>query len=253
MSTIIETLARLRLARRGRDLALDFCRSIDHIARMRKRMAQLDCLWREGEEPGNVVVLLHGFGADAADLFPLADHLDPAGLWTFVCPNAPLEVPIGPGWTGRGWFPISLRDLEVGVDFTQVRPPGLDRSSQMVGELLFELNADKLVIGGFSQGAMVAIDVAMRDPTGIRGLVVYSGALLDEPGWSARAPGLRGLQVLQSHGATDPVLPFNTGRRLHDLLQVAGVDSRFLEFRGGHEIPVQVLNATREFLSRTFS
>src|SRR5690606_1756979 len=125
------------------------------------KVGQLECRGREGENARQLVVLLHGFGADASDLAPLADLLDPDQRWSFYFPEAPLEVPIGPMWTGRGWFPISLRELETGVDFTKIRPPGLDLSRKLVSEMIFHLNPEKLVIGGFSQGAMVATDFAM--------------------------------------------------------------------------------------------
>lgn len=215
---------------------------------MRKRIGQLECLVREGESQDKVVILLHGFGADASDLAPLADFLDPEGEWTFVFPEAPLEVPIGPMWTGRAWFPISQRDLEVGVDFTQIRPPGLDPSQKLVHELIFHLNPKTLVLGGFSQGAMVATDVAMHNSNDVHGLILYSGVLLDEGNWTTRAKELTGKPVLQSHGHQDTVLPFAAGQRLAELLKSAGAQSSFLAFGGAHEIPLPVLQKTKDFL-----
>lgn len=217
---------------------------------MHKKIGSLDCLIRPGENEKNVVLLLHGFGADAQDLFPLADYLDPREEWTFVVPNAPLEVPIGPGWTGLGWFPISLRDLEVGVDFTQVRPPGLDASREAVSQLIFELNPERLVLGGFSQGAMIATEVALSQSEDVEALVLYSGVMLDERGWTAKAPALKGKKLLQSHGSGDPVLPQAAGRRLFDMLKKAGMEGEFISFPGGHEIPAQVLKKTVELLGR---
>lgn len=213
-----------------------------------KRIGQLDSIQREGENSDHHVVLLHGFGADAGDLAPLADLLDPEHLWNFTFPEAPLEVPIGPGFVGRGWFPISLRDLEVGVDFTQIRPPGLNDSAKMVSELIFHLNPKKLVLGGFSQGAMVATDVALHQPNDINGLILYSGVLLDEKGWSKLATDFKGKPFLQSHGVNDSVLPIRGAERLFQMLKGAGAEGSFLSFSGGHEIPMPVLKKTSEFL-----
>jgi phospholipase/carboxylesterase len=208
---------------------------------MRKRIGKLDCIVREGEDPKNCVVLLHGFGAEFTDLAPLADVLDPDGQWTFYFPNAPLEVPIGPGYTGRGWFPISLRDLEVGVDFTKIRPPGLDQSREMVSQLIFELNPQKLVLGGFSQGAMIATEVALTQPEDIAALILFSGTMLDEEGWTKKAKGLAGKPVLQSHGSADQVLPIVAAQKLSQVLQSAGAKIEFVGFPGGHEIPRPVV------------
>lgn len=205
---------------------------------------------REGENEKKCVVLLHGFGADAGDLFPLADLLDPSGEWTFVHPQAPHEVPIGPGWTGRGWFPISVRDLETGVDFSQVRPPGLDQSAAMVSELIFELDLETCVLGGFSQGAMVATEVALENPRDANGLVLWSGTLLDEPGWSRKMSALEGKKFLQAHGVADQVLPIGLAQKLFDMLKAGGADGGFLQFAGGHEIPMPVIKKTAEFIAQ---
>jgi phospholipase/carboxylesterase len=217
---------------------------------MRKKIGKLDCLIREGSNEKDVFLLLHGFGADAGDLFPLSDYLDPDDAWTFVVPNAPLEVPIGPGWTGRGWFPISLRDLEAGVDFTQVRPPGMDASASAVSELIFELNPERLVIGGFSQGAMIATEIAMQQPEDIAGLVIYSGVMLDEKGWTSKASALKGKRFFQSHGTNDPVLPFSAGQKLFDLFKRSGLEGEFAAFPGGHEIPMNVIQKTQAYLKK---
>jgi phospholipase/carboxylesterase len=213
-----------------------------------ERIGQLHCIKREGEDPSKVVVMLHGFGADAGDLAPLSDVLDPAGEWTFCFPNAPVEVPIGPMMTGRGWFPISLRELEAGIDFTKIRPPGLDLSRKLVAELIFELNPRKLVVGGFSQGAMVATDFAMHDPGDVAGMLLYSGVLLDQDNWTKRSAGLKGKKFIQSHGERDQVIPINGARKLFDILKAGGVDGSFISFPGAHEIPLNVLQKSALFL-----
>ncbi|MGE3684514.1 MAG: alpha/beta hydrolase [Bdellovibrionales bacterium] len=217
---------------------------------MRVKIGPFNCLKRPGDSDKTNVVILHGFGADANDLFPLAEYLDPDQKWTFYFPDALLEVPIGPGFMGRGWFPISVRELETGIDFTQVRPPGLDESSAAVSELIFHLNSDRLVLGGFSQGAMVSTEVAMNQPEDVAGLVLYSTTLLDEAGWAKKAPGLKGKPFIQSHGALDTVLPLAAAQRLYHLLKSAGAEGSLLTFSGAHEIPLPVLKKTQEFLNQ---
>ncbi len=213
---------------------------------MRKKIGKLDCLIRPGENEGENVVLLHGFGADASDLFPLADYLDPEQNFNFYFPNAPIEVPIGAGFSGLGWFPIPLRDLEVGVDFSKVRPLGLDSSAEAVNDLLFHLDSKVLYLGGFSQGAMVATEVAFAQE--LEGLIIYSGTLLDEVGWAKKAMNLKGMRYLQSHGMQDQVLPISGAQRLNRLLKDAGAVGEYVEFTGGHERPPQIFQKTRALL-----
>jgi len=213
-----------------------------------RRAKKLECLVREGERPGYNVVLLHGYGADRSDLFPLAEVLDPEHQWTFHFPNAPNEVPIGPGWTGRGWFPISLRDLEVGVDFTQIRPPGMDESADAINQLLFDLESEHLVIGGFSQGAMLATEVALSQPEHLKGLVVYSGVMLDQPNWTKRRANLKDVRILQSHGTRDQVLHYKFGEQLYHWFRQGELNVEWLPFPGAHEIPYPVVRKTAAFL-----
>lgn len=215
---------------------------------MREKVGKLDCLKRPGDNEGQNIVLLHGFGANADDLYPLADVLDPDGEWNVYFPNAPHKVDIGGGFMGLGWFPISVRDLETGVDFTKVRPPGLDTSRDLVSDMIFELNSKELYLGGFSQGAMIAMEVALNQPEDLKGLILYSGTMLDEAGWSKKSEGLKGLRYLQSHGMQDQVLPFAYAQRLHEILKKSGAVGDFVGFGGGHEIPMPVLRKTQEFI-----
>lgn len=217
---------------------------------MRETIGDLNCLVRPGESEGMNVVLLHGYGADNSDLFSLAEMLDPEGNWSFYFPNAPHEVPVGPGWTGRGWFPISLRELEVGIDFTQIRPPGLDESANLVSDLIFHLNSKKLILGGFSQGSMIATDVSLRQPEDIAGLVLYSPTMLDEKHWLTKASGMQSKKILLSHGTSDPVLPFSGAQRLYEMFKNAGAEIQMVSFSGGHEIPTPVLKKTKELLEQ---
>jgi phospholipase/carboxylesterase len=216
---------------------------------MRKTIGQLECLIRPGEDPTRAVILLHGFGADASDLFPLADVLDPEENWSFYFPEGPLEVPIGPMMSGRGWFPISVRELDAGVDFTNRRPPKMDEASAAVYDLIFNLNVPNLILGGFSQGAMVAVEVALNNATDVAGLVLLSGSLLDSVNWASKAEVLKGKPYFQSHGMQDQVLPFTVGQKLNDLLVKGGAQGGFLPFMGGHEIPKLALQKAKEFLS----
>lgn len=216
---------------------------------MRETIGKLNCLRRPGENDRQCVVLLHGFGADASDLFPLADFLDPEEQWNFIFPEAPLEVPLGPMMSGRGWFPISVRELEHGIDFMQVRPPHMDASCELVYDMLFHLNAEKAVLGGFSQGAMIATDVAMNNPQDVEALVLYSSTILDQANWTKKAKDLAGKRFLLSHGMQDPVLPFAAAQKLFEIFKAAGMQGSFVPFGGGHEIPLPVLQKTKEFLS----
>ncbi len=88
----------------------------------------------------------------------------------------------------------------------------------MLGELGDALAPSKLVIGGFSQGAMLATDVALRSDIPLAGLCLFSGTLIAEQEWVVSAPNRRGLRVSLSHGQSDAILPFTAAERLRDFL-----------------------------------
>ena len=108
----------------------------------------------------------------------------------------------------------------------------------------------KLVLGGFSQGAMLACDVALRSDRPLAGLALLSGTLLAEAEWAPRMAARSVLPILQTHGAQDPLLPHAAAERLRDLLTEAGCSVDWLSFRGGHEIPMAVIDKLTGFIGR---
>jgi len=132
-------------------------------------------------------------------------------------------------------------------------PPGLAEARAKVTAMLDELDAtlrpSSLVLGGFSQGSMLAVDVALRSERPLAGLVVMSGALIAESEWRPLAVKRAGLPVVQSHGTEDAILPFLVGEKLRDLLKGAGLLHTWVPFRGGHAIPDPVIEAVGDLLT----
>lgn len=218
--------------------------------------------------PRAAVVLCHGFGAPGDDLVSLWGEVleRQPGLADvrFYFPAAPLSLG-GFGWgDSRAWWMIDLEllarltqgDPDSLRAFRQQVPEGLPEARALLSGLVEELGRDtglplgKVVLGGFSQGAMLATDLALRLPEPPAGLVICSGTLLLEDQWRALAPQRKGLQVLQSHGRQDPLLAFSAAERLRELLAGAGLGVGFLPFDGGHTLTVEVVDALAGFLER---
>jgi phospholipase/carboxylesterase len=218
---------------------------------------------REGGGAGPLVVLLHGFGAPGDDLASLWRVLDaPAGTrWAF--PAAPLVLQAGPRESppasrdSRAWWMADLERLRAAQQgqaesLAREVPPGMREARERIVSVLDELDArlkpTQIVLGGFSQGAMLACDVALRTDKTLAGIALLSGTLVASDEWAALASRKRGLPVLQSHGTLDPLLPFVSAERLRDLLRSGGADVTWVPFRGGHEIPHLVLDALGHWL-----
>jgi phospholipase/carboxylesterase len=204
-------------------------------------------------------VMLHGFGASGDDLAPLSPLFPVREQWLF--PHAPGQIEWGGMLYGRAWFPREARAMEAamtGAYFNGLReqdPPGLSNAAVELFELAeaHGLDWEETLLGGFSQGAMVAVEVAIRAPKPPKGLLLFSGSLIAEERWSSSAEELSRARkrpgvFFQTHGTSDQILPFEEGRALFDLLQSAGWKGSFVGFRGGHEIPPDVVREAHQQL-----
>lgn len=215
----------------------------------------------QGGGDGPMVVLLHGFGAPGTDLLPLGDEIEVPSGTRFAFPEAPhlLPVELG-GGAGRCWWMIDVMQLQMAMllgqerDLSRETPEGLSAAREhveaMLGELgeRFGLDRERLVLGGFSQGAMLACDVALRSSEPLAGLVLMSGTYLAADVWTPLMERRAGLPVLQSHGRQDPLLPFSLAERLRDALAGAGLAVTWVPFDGGHGIAPVVLDQLAGFL-----
>jgi phospholipase/carboxylesterase len=212
----------------------------------------------QGGGPGPLLVLLHGFGAPGDDLVPLANYLRAAPGLRFAFPEAPLSLgSLGFG-DSRAWWMIDLPQFESAIarnrpdEITHHVPEGLAEAREKVLAALDALEtrfaASPILLGGFSQGAMLSCDVALRAPRRLAGLVLLSGmpVALDE--WKPLFATQRGLPVFMSHGTQDPIIPYPLSEHLRDQLNQAGIGVDFHRFHGGHEIPMSVLEKLGGFL-----
>lgn len=235
---------------------------------MRKvRVANLDVVLgggpdREGGGTGPMLVLLHGYGAPGDDLVPLARQLAVDPSVRFAFPAAPHVLEMGLGGSGRAWWHIDMGELQRAVmnnDFETLKsrvPDGLSTARTAINELLDVLEQehavrrDKLVLGGFSQGAMLATDVALRAERPPAALAILSGSLIAKAEWLPLMKTRTAMPVLQSHGRADPVLSFAIAETLRQELTAAGVTVEFVPFNGGHGIPNGAVDSLSKLVAR---
>jgi phospholipase/carboxylesterase len=200
----------------------------------------------ESERGGTAVVLLHGWGAPGDDLVPLARRLVRPRSRFFV-PAAPLPHPV----SGRAWWQLDADKPEHAwedeIPAGYVMRPAVTRARVAVQQLLRDVRAryapDVLVLAGFSQGAMLSLDVGLAADPPVDRVGVLSGALLVDSLPALRAPRAKRPAVLVTHGRADVRLPFHGAERITDLLAKRGFPVTFHPFDGGHEIPPEVVGA----------
>ena len=241
------------------------------LQNVRTRIAELDCVVAsssKAEPPTLAVVLCHGYGAPGDDLVPLGGelgrlvartHAERASGLRFYFPSSPDAAQGVP--MGRAWWQLDMERLMAlqrgeaqgaGLRHEEV-PDGLARARRLLTAFVDAVSQGtglphaRIVLGGFSQGGMIATDVALRHEEAPAGLAILSGTLLCASEWRRRAKARAGLRIFQSHGRRDPLLPFADALLLRALLEEGGRAVDFREFNGGHEIPETVLRGLADF------
>lgn len=205
---------------------------------------------RSGGAPRQLIVLLHGLGADGDDLIGLAPLLAEAlPDACFISPNAPEPCDMAP--YGRQWF--SLREwtnramLEGANRAAPVLNAWLDAQLQALG-----LTDAQLGVIGFSQGTMTALHALPRRPKPCAGIVGFSGALVGAGLLAAEA--LSKPPVCLIHGTADTVVPFHAMDAAEQALKAGGFDVESHARPGlAHGIDPQGIDLAAAFLKRCFA
>ena len=207
---------------------------------------------RSGGPARQLVVLLHGVGADGADLIGFAPAL--AGALpdaAFVAPDAPSPCDMAP--FGRQWF--SLQDRSPARLAAGVRGAEPALRAFLEAELSrLSLPASALALAGFSQGAMAALHTGLRMANPPAAILAYSGALLAPESLSAEVAARPPPPVLLVHGEADGVVPARASRVAEAALRAAGVPVEALYIPSlDHTIDDSGLAAGIAFLRRAFA
>ena len=193
-----------------------------------------------GAGPHPAILMLHGRGANALDLMGLAPYVCD-GRFLVICPQGPVETPIGPGAMGYSWYPMSMSG-----------PPDVEAilSSQKQLQLFLEeclgrysIDQKKLVLLGFSQGGVMAQSLALTGPERFAALAVLSSWLPEEllPRLFV-SESMQSLPTLVQHGSDDPMIQVDRARDSVERLRQLRVPLTYREYDMGHEITPKSLS-----------
>lgn len=202
-----------------------------------------------GQRPKQLIIFLHGLGADGRDLIGLAplfaEQLPDA---QFVSPDAPDACDMAP--YGYQWFSLQDRAYPAMLAGVAGAAPVLNRFIDRQLEVL-GLSNENLALVGFSQGTMMALYAALRRPNSCAAVVGFSGALI--------APELLAEELVSSvpvcliHGDADPVVPFSAMQ-----IAVSGLEAAKIPVVShtrpnlGHGIDPEGIKIAIEFLKKQF-
>ena len=201
------------------------------------------------------IVLCHGFGATMDDLSSLADWLDPQQQYNWHFPQGPVPMP---SFAGFAWFPRQPKELDRAMkgeyfsNLETIHDEGLNQAATEIAQWVDSLNIapQSLVLGGFSQGAMVAVQSALGTKLAPIALLVLSGSLIDRSTSTALIGTASPIPVFQSHGRSDTILALSGAMALRELFEQSGFPLHWLDFPGGHEINGTVLEKLAGFLQK---
>jgi phospholipase/carboxylesterase len=194
------------------------------------------------------VVWLHGLGADGHDFEPIAAELAlPAELGVrFVFPHAPHRaVTINGGYVMRAWYDILGPDLSHAVD-----EPGIHESRRRVSTLIdrevtLGIPPSRIIVAGFSQGGMIALEVAARyrEPlAGVLALSTYLALPEQFPNAAAKTP------IFMAHGTQDPIIPHRLAITSRETLERKGYPVEWHSYPIQHAVCLEEIRDLRAWL-----
>ncbi|MBD0291775.1 MAG: phospholipase [Thermoleophilia bacterium] len=191
------------------------------------------------------LVVLHGRGADEHDLEPLLEALDPERRLAGYLPRGPLSLPPG----GAHWYVVRRVGFPDPATFfaTWERLSGwVDAAGEDAG-----VGSDRLVLAGFSQGAVMAYALALAASRPRPAAVLaFSGFVPRVEGLELDPDARAGLPVSIAHGTLDPIIGVEFGREARERLTTAGLDVAYREDPVGHTITPGGLAQARAVLAR---
>ena len=187
-----------------------------------------------GAGPHPTILTLHGRGANALDLLGLAPMLC-GGKFLMICPQGPLETPIGPEAVGYAWYPMSMGgppDVDAILDSQKKLLEFLDECTKR-----YPIDPKKLVLLGFSQGGVMAHSLALAHPESFAALATLSTWLPKELVARMKvSEAVQSLPTLVQHGTQDPMIEVNRARDSVEQLRALRVPLTYREYDMGHEI-----------------
>ncbi|RRV04476.1 phospholipase [Pseudomonas sp. v388] len=175
-----------------------------------------------------LVIFIHGYGSNEQDLFGIKDRL--SGDYNFLSVRAPMELRPG----SYKWFTQKTGVADYDGVTEDLKNSG-ERLTTFIRQVAqkYHTPADKVFLVGFSQGAMMSYEVALRDPTLVGGFAALSGRLLPVLESSLQPdPRLAPLKVFIGHGEEDHQVAYSGGPNAEATLKKLGVQPQFHAYEG---------------------
>ena len=205
-----------------------------------------------GENPVGTVIWMHGLGADATDFEPIVPMLQLAQPLRFVFPNAPIRpVTINGGMEMRAWYDIDPGAPLAGND-------DIEASAAAVAELVQRevdngIRSENIVLAGFSQGGVIALQLGLSHRQKLRGIMGLSTYLHDHERLAERADFANvDTPIFLAHGLSDPMIPITRAITSRETLLGLNYQVEWHEYAMGHQVCPQEINDIAQWLNQIY-
>ncbi len=198
-----------------------------------------------GDGPHPTILAMHGWGSNALDLMGLAPYIA-RGRCLTLCPQGPVEVEIG-AVNGYGWYQLRRGEAP---DMEEMGRAA-DRLMSFLDAALkrYPIDRRKLIVMGFSQGGVMAYNLAIRHPERFAALVALSTWFPEELAeYAGNRDALAQLPTLVQHGRADDMIQITKARESVERLRNLKLPLTYREYDCGHEITVDAIQDLSAFL-----
>jgi phospholipase/carboxylesterase len=191
-----------------------------------------------GPSPATTIIWLHGLGADGSDFVPIVPVLRLRTPVRFVFPHAPERpVTINAGMVMRAWYDVLAVEGPRREDEAGIRESARQIEKLIAAEVARGVAPGRVILAGFSQGGAMTLQVGLRHPARLGGLLVLSAYLPLAGTIAAEAsPAGRGTPVFMAHGTEDSLIPLGRARAARDAVEALGCPVEYREYPIGHTV-----------------
>jgi phospholipase/carboxylesterase len=209
-----------------------------------------------GVDPKGAVIWMHGLGADCWDFVPIVKELQLAEdlPLRFVFPQAPIRpITINNGYPMPGWYDISMAELERKPDEAGVRESQKAIDELIAREISRGIEADKIILAGFSQGGAIALQTGLRQTQGLAGILALSTYLtLNDSLGREKTIANANIPIFMAHGTQDPIVPLSLARTSKAQLESHGYRVDWREYPMQHAVCGEEVEAIAEWITARF-
>lgn len=203
------------------------------------------------------VIWLHGLGASSNDFAPIVPELgiqDELGI-RFVFPQAPnLAVTINNGMVMPAWYDISVMDLMKKADADGIQQSSSTLTDMVNDEIAMGVDPSNIVVAGFSQGGVIALDAGLRFPTQLAGIMALSTYIpVRDTLENADNNGNTEMSIFYGHGDYDPVIPIEQAQSAKTFLEDNGYTVDWHTYPMEHSVCPQQITDIKTWLIKVLS